>query len=340
MEPLCTLIGKNLIELKDVAATAGLKPFAARQIAEWLYSKRVHSIDDMTNISLKARLTLTRSYDLGLSDPVWSAQSTDGTSKYLFRTANGLIETVFIPEDDRGTLCVSCQVGCRMNCRFCMTGKQGWSGNLSAAEIMNQIISVPESSRLTNIVFMGMGEPFDNTDAILRCCDILTSDWGFGWSPTRITVSTVGIIPEMRRFLDSTKCHLAVSLHNPFPDERSLVMPAERRYSITDVIAALRQYDWSHQRRLSFEYILFKGENDSQRHASELLRLFKGLECRVNLIRWHSIPGIDICSPDQHGMEVFRDYLSSNGIICTIRRSRGEDIQAACGLLSSNHKHE
>lgn len=332
------LISKSPAELKEIAAEVGLKPFAANQIADWLYHKRATSIDAMTNLSLKARTMLNERYELGLSAPVWSAMSQDGTAKYLFNTANGLVETVFIPEDDRGTLCVSCQVGCRMNCRFCMTGKQGWSGNLSAAEIMNQILSVPESCRLTNIVFMGMGEPFDNTDAILRCCDILTSDWGFGWSPTRITVSTVGVIPEMRRFLDSTKCHLAVSLHNPFPEERSLVMPAERRYSITDVVDTLRKYDWSHQRRLSFEYIMFKGENDTQRHASELLRLLKGMECRINLIRWHAIPGIDICSPDQAGMEAFRDYLSSNGIICTIRRSRGEDIQAACGLLSSNHK--
>jgi len=335
-----TLISKTPAELKSLALSLGLKPFAARQISDWLYHHRVTTIDAMTNLSLKAREALKATTTLGLTPPVWSALSTDGTAKYLFETAHGLVETVYIPDDDRATLCVSCQVGCRMNCRFCMTGKQGWSGNLSAAEIMNQILSVPESARLTNIVFMGMGEPFDNTDAILRCCEVLTSDWGMGWSPTRITVSTVGVIPEMRRFLDSTRCHLAVSLHNPFPDERSGFMPAERRYSITDVIRTLRDYDWSHQRRLSFEYILLHGVNDSQRHASELLRLLKGLECRVNLIRWHQIPGIDLASPDQQGMESFRDYLSSNGVICTIRRSRGQDIQAACGLLSSNHKRQ
>ena len=333
-----SLISKTPAELRDIAAEVGLKPFAARQIAEWLYHNRATSIDAMTNISLKARQALSERYELGLNAPVWSALSSDGTAKYLFKTGNGLVETVFIPEEDRGTLCVSCQVGCRMNCRFCMTGKQGWSGNLSAAEIMNQILSVPESARLTNIVFMGMGEPFDNTDAILRCCEVLTSDWGMGWSPSRITVSTVGVIPEMRRFLDNTKCHLAVSLHNPFPDERASFMPAERRYSITDIVRALKDYDWTHQRRLSFEYILLRGVNDSQRHASELLRLLKGMECRINLIRWHEIPDIDLASPDQKGMEAFRDYLSDNGIICTIRRSRGEDIQAACGLLSSNHQ--
>jgi len=337
MQPL---LSKTPSELKSIVSELGMKPFAARQITEWLYHNRVTSFDAMTNISIKARQSLAENYELGLAAPVWSALSQDGTAKYLFETEHGLVETVFIPEDDRATLCVSCQVGCRMNCRFCMTGKQGWSGNLSAAEIMNQILSVPESSQLTNIVFMGMGEPFDNTDAILRCCEVLTSDWGMGWSPSRLTVSTVGVIPEMRRFLDTTRCHLAVSLHNPFPEDRASFMPAERRYSITDIVDTLKQYDWNHQRRLSFEYILLKGVNDSQRHASELLRLLRGLPCRINLIRWHEIPGIDLASPDQQAMESFRDYLSDNGIICTIRRSRGQDIQAACGLLSSNHKHD
>jgi len=335
-----SLISKTPSELKEIVSELGMKPFVARQIAEWLYHNRVTTIDSMTNLSLKARKALSEKYELGLSAPVWSALSEDGTAKYLFKTETGLVETVFIPEEDRGTLCVSCQVGCKMNCQFCMTGKQGWSGNLSSAEIMNQILSVPESSQLTNIVFMGMGEPFDNTDAILRCCEVLTSDWGMGWSPSRITVSTVGVIPGMRRFLDATRCHLAVSLHNPFPEERVSFMPAEHRYSITEVVKTLKEYDWSHQRRLSFEYILLHGVNDSQRHASELLRLLKGIPCRINLIRWHEIPGIDLASPDQKGMESFRDYLSDNGIICTIRRSRGQDIQAACGLLSSNHKHD
>ena len=220
-----------------------------------------------------------------------------------------------------------------------MTGKQGWSGSLTAAEIMNQICGIPEVDKLTNIVFMGMGEPFDNTLEILRTCEILTADWGFAWSPRRITVSSVGLIPGMKEFLSKTECHLAISLHNPFPDERAKIMPAEKAYSITRVIDEIKKYDWEHQRRISFEYIVFEGINDMQRHASELVRMLKGFTCRVNLIRWHAIPGMDMHSPNDERMIWLRDYLTSNGVICTIRRSRGEDIMAACGLLSSNHKH-
>lgn len=332
-----TLLGKTPEELKDVATTVGMKPFAAKQLAEWIYVKHAKSFDEMTNISLAARTKLKESYEIGFAAPVWSAKSKDGTTKYLFKTTHGPIETVFIPEEDRGTICVSCQVGCKMNCQFCMTGKQGWSGDLSASEIMNQIMSIPESSRLTNIVFMGMGEPMDNIENILRCCEILTAKWGFGWSPHRITVSTVGVIPAMKRFIDSTDCHLAVSLHNPFGDERAKIMPVEKRYQISDVVTTLKQYDWTHQRRISFEYIIIKGFNDTIRHAAEIVRMMQGLECRVNLIRWHAIPGMDLRSPEEDKMVWFRDYLTENGITCTIRRSRGEDIQAACGLLSSTH---
>ncbi|MCQ2343889.1 MAG: 23S rRNA (adenine(2503)-C(2))-methyltransferase RlmN [Paludibacteraceae bacterium] len=332
-----TLLGKSPEELKDVATTVGMKPFAAKQLAEWIYVKHAKSFDEMTNISLAARTKLKESYEIGFAAPVWSAKSKDGTTKYLFQTTHGPIETVFIPEEDRGTICVSCQVGCKMNCQFCMTGKQGWSGDLSACEIMNQIMSIPEYSQLTNIVFMGMGEPMDNVDEILRCCEILTAKWGFGWSPHRITVSTVGVIPAMKRFIDSTDCHLAVSLHNPFGDERAKIMPVEKRHQITDIVATLKQYDWTHQRRISFEYIIIKGFNDTLRHAAEIVRMMQGLECRVNLIRWHAIPGMDLHSPEEDKIVWFRDYLTENGITCTIRKSRGEDIQAACGLLSSTH---
>ncbi len=335
-----SLIGSSLEDLKGIAVECGAKPFAAKQLADWLYAKRVSDIDSMSNLSKQVRENISKAYCVDLQSPTWSAVSADGTAKYLFPTEHGLVETVYIPEDDRATLCVSCQVGCKMNCEFCMTGKQGWSGNLSAAEIMNQIIAVPESQSLTNIVFMGMGEPMDNMDEVLKAIRILTSDWGFGWSPHRITVSTVGVIPGMRRFLDECQCHLAISLHNPFSAEREAIMPAERAFHIADVMEVLREYDWSHQRRVSFEYILISGKNDSIRHAAEIIRLTRGIECRVNLIRWHSIPNVDLHSPEESKMIWFRDYLSDNGVTCTIRRSRGEDIQAACGLLSSNHKHE
>lgn len=333
------LTGLTLDELRQVATEAGLPAFTGRQIADWLYKKHATSIDEMTNLSLTGRERLKSEYEVGRSAPVWSAHSTDGTNKYLFNTAHGQIETVFIPEEDRGTLCVSCQVGCKMNCLFCMTGKQGWSGDLTAGEIINQLASVPERDRLTNVVFMGMGEPFDNIDAVIDACKILTADWGWGWSPKRITVSSVGLLPGLKRFLAETECHLAISLHNSIPEERLRLMPAEQAYSIADILKEIKKHDWEHQRRVSFEYIVFEGVNDSMRHSAELVRQLRGFTCRVNLIRFHSIPGTELHSPNEEDMIRMRDYLTDNGIICTIRRSRGEDILAACGLLSSNYKH-
>ena len=249
------------------------------------------------------------------------------------------VEAVFIPDGDRGTLCVSCQMGCKMGCRFCVTGQQGFHGNLSAAEILNQIFSIPEFYRLTNIVYMGMGEPMDNLDNVLRSTEVLTASWGLGWSPHRITVSSVGIVPGLRRFLDVSQCHVAVSLHNPFAAERLDIMPMQRVYPIADVVALLRQYDWSGQRRISFEYTMFSGLNDDLRHAAELVRLLKGLYCRVNLIRFHASPDTPFKTSSAQAMERFKEYLNSHGITCTIRASRGEDIMAACGLLAGQATH-
>ncbi len=331
------LLGKTLEELKQIAVECGLKPFAGKQLAEWIYQKRVRTIDDMTNISAKGREMLKEKYVIGFNEPVQSAVSSDGTIKYLFKTENGLVESVFIPEEDRATLCVSSQVGCKMGCEFCMTGKQGWNGNLTAGEIVNQIMGFEHFERLTNIVFMGMGEPFDNLLAVLKADEIMTSAWGAAWSPRRITVSTIGIVPAMREFLTHSQSHLAISLHNPFGRERVELMPIEKAHSIENVIEEVKKYDWEHQRRVSFEYIMFEGKNDSPRHAAELARLLKDFTCRVNLIKFHSIPDVDLHSPSRERMEWFRDYLTNNGVICTIRRSRGEDILAACGMLSSNN---
>ena len=324
--------------MTDVALLLGMPKFTGKQLTEWLYQKRATDIEQMTNISKRNRELLAQSYVVGRTEPIAEAVSSDGTCKYLFQTTDGAVETVMIPEEDRATLCVSSQVGCKMNCLFCMTGKQGFSANLTATDIMNQILSVPQSESLTNIVFMGMGEPFDNTLPLLRTLEILTSDWGFAWSPRRITVSTIGLIPGMKQFLEHSNCHLAISLHNPFPQERMELMPVEKPFPLERVLAEVKKHDFAHQRRVSFEYIMFEGKNDTQRHAAELARQLKGLECRVNLIRFHAIPGVDLKSPSEEKMVWFRDYLNENGIICTIRRSRGEDILAACGMLSSNNK--
>jgi len=336
-----SLVGKTLEELKTIVSELGMPAFTAKQIAEWLYQKRVFNIDEMTNISLKNKALLNEKYQVGRSVPVHSVASEDGTKKYLFQTEGGhFVETVYLPEEDRATLCVSSQVGCKMGCLFCMTGKQGFVAQLTTAEILNQVLSIPEAETLSNIVFMGMGEPFDNTLAMLRALEILTADYGYAWSPRRITVSSIGIIPAMKIFLEKSGCHLAISMHSPFPLERLQLMPIEKAYPLAKILDELRKHDFSKQRRVSFEYILFDGLNDSMRHAVELVRILKGIDCRVNLIRFHAIPGVDLKSSNPDKMTFFRDYLNDNGVTATIRRSRGEDIFAACGMLSTLEKEK
>lgn len=335
------LLGLSLDELREVARQLGMPAFTGGQMAKWIYGQHVCSIDEMTNISKQNRQKLAEQYEIGCAAPVDAQYSADGTIKYLFpvkgkeATTALFVETVFIPDNDRATLCVSCQVGCKMNCLFCQTGKQGFQGNLSAADILNQIHSLPERDQLTNIVFMGQGEPMDNLDAVLRATEALTADWGFAWSPRRITVSSVGIKGKLKRFIEESECHVAISLHSPITEQRSMLMPANRAMPIEDVVELLRQYDFSHQRRLSFEYIVFGGVNDSTTHARELIRLLKGLDCRINLIRFHQIPDVDLHGADEATMQRLRDYLTQHGIFTTIRASRGQDIYAACGLLST-----
>lgn len=295
----------------------------------------------MTNISKANRERLKESFCVGAMEPIDCQRSVDGTVKYLFPTAGGkFVETVYIPDHDRATLCVSCQVGCKMNCLFCQTGKQGFEGNLTATDILNQIYALPESDTLTNIVFMGQGEPMDNIDQVLRVTQLLTSADGYAWSPKRITVSSVGIKGKLKRFLDESECHVAISMHTPLPEQRSQLMPAERQMSITEIVELLKQYDFTHQRRISFEYICFAGLNDTTMHAREIVKLLKGLECRVNLIRFHEIPDVNLPGADEKRMEALRDYLTAHGVFTTIRASRGEDIFAACGLLSTAKRLE
>lgn len=331
-----TLYGSSLDELKVLAEELGLPRFAHKQIARWLYTRFVGSIDSMTDLSKAARSLLEEHCRLGLSAPLKVSVSADGTKKYLFATSEGeYIESALIPDGERMTLCVSSQAGCRMGCKFCATGRMGFRHQLSATEIINQVISIPERDSLTNIVFMGMGEPLDNIDNVLRALDILTSEWGMAWSPTRITVSTAGVARTLPRLLDEQKVHIAVSLHNPFSEERKDIMPIENAYSIVEVCNILRRYDFTHQRRVSFEYIVLDGMNDTPRHIKELCRLLDGIKCRINLIRFHRIPDSPFFSPPLERILEFRDTLTRRGIQTTLRASRGEDIEAACGLLST-----
>uniref|UniRef100_UPI003FD8193D 23S rRNA (adenine(2503)-C(2))-methyltransferase RlmN n=1 Tax=Alistipes putredinis TaxID=28117 RepID=UPI003FD8193D len=330
------LYGQTLPQLEALCNRLEMPRFAAKQIARWLYDKHATTIEAMSDLSARHRALLAETYEVGLTAPEKVSISTDGTKKYLYRTSqNHFIESAYIPDGDRATLCISSQAGCRMGCHFCATGRQGLQHSLSTNEILNQIGSLPERERLTNVVFMGMGEPLDNLDSLLPALEVLTSAWGFGWSPTRITVSTAGVASRLERFLDATQVHLAVSLHNPFPHERAEIMPVEKAWPIREVVEILRRYDFTHQRRVSFEYIVMSGLNDSPRHIRELCRLLDGIKCRINLIRFHKIPGSPYFSPDDRAMIAFRDALTAKGIHTTIRTSRGEDIQAACGLLST-----
>jgi 23S rRNA (adenine2503-C2)-methyltransferase len=330
------LFGKTLGELQALTSGYGLPKFAAKQIADWLYHKEIASIDEMTNLSKKAREILNENHTFGLFDPTEVNTSTDGTKKYLFPTEHGkFIETAMIPFKDRTTICVSSQVGCKMGCLFCMTGKQGFQGQLTAGEIVNQIRSIPERNDVTNIVYMGMGEPFDNLDEVLKSVEILTSEWGYAMSPRRITVSSIGIVPGLIRFLKECEAHLAISLHTPFHEERQQLMPVQIAYPLDDVIAEIRNWDFGGQRRVSFEYIVFGGLNDTPRHVKELARILSGIKCRINLIRFHPIPGTPLHATDEDTLQSFKDQLNNKGILTTIRASRGLDIYAACGLLST-----
>lgn len=330
------LFGKTLNELMQLTVNLGLPKFTARQMADWLYKKPIGSIAEMSNLSKKNRDLLAEKYEFGAVRPVKVQVSADGTRKYLFVTGNRqFIETAMIPDDDRITVCVSSQVGCKMGCLFCMTAKQGFQGQLLAGEIVNQIHSIDEAASVSNIVYMGMGEPFDNLDEVLKSIEILTSDWGYGMSPRRITVSSIGIVPAMLRFLQESEAHLAISLHTPFDEQRKSLMPVQIAYPIREVVDEIRKWDFGGQRRVSFEYILFKGLNDTALHVKELVRLLNGIKCRINLIRFHPVPGTPLVSPDEETILHFKNQLNDKGIFTSVRTSRGQDIYAACGLLST-----
>ena len=320
----------------------GWPGYTATQIFEWLYQKDARSPEAMTNLSKARRAGLAEQFNLEVLDPIEVRNSSDGTRKYLFpagRGREGSVECVYIPEGDRGTLCISSQVGCRRGCGFCATGVMGFAGNLSAGEIVSQYLSIPERERITNIVFMGMGEPLDNLENVLRAVANLTDGKGLGLSSRRITLSTVGIHPQFSRLLTETDVHIAVSLHSPYPEERRRIVPAEIRNPITETIDELKEAQrtgsFRKDRKLSFEYTLLRDFNDTPDHARALAKLVSPLRGRVNLIPFNPFPGATFeRSPDDR-IDTFRQLLLDGGVRATVRRSRGQDIEAACGLLST-----
>ncbi len=333
------LLGKTQEELTAIAAELKLSSYRGNQIANWIYKKHAVELDEMTNLPAQLRSGMSEHYRIGRETFLEVAESKDGTKKYLFPCGGGRrIETALIPDGRRNTLCVSTQAGCERGCRFCFTARSGFNGNINASEILNQYASVPERDTITNIVFMGMGEPFDNTNAVLRSVEVLTADYGYAMSPTRLTVSTVGVMPGMKRYLNETRAHLAISLNSPFADERARLMPIEKQFAIKDVVKLVREYDWSGQRRLTFEYIMFAGVNDSRGHAEAVARLLRGLECRVNLIPFNSAPGLDFASSSRDVIERFQGQLKRARIMTIIRKSKGGDIAAACGQLSGERE--
>jgi 23S rRNA (adenine2503-C2)-methyltransferase len=333
------LFGKTIGEIKQITEAGGLPGYAVKQITDWLYKKGVSSIEEMTNLPKMAREQLDSMYYIGLKPPAKHQLSFDGTKKYLFEIKSGkFVEAVFIPESDRATLCLSSQIGCKMGCAFCMTARQGFQGNLTPGDILNQVMALPERDQLSNYVFMGMGEPLANTENLMKSLEIMTSSYGLGLSPSRITVSTIGIIPGLEQVIDASKCHIAISLHSPFDEERQQLMPVQKIFPISRVIDTLKRKTFDRQRRISFEYIMFKGINDTARHINGLTRLLNGLRCRINLIRYHSIPDAPFEASDENTIQWFKERLNEKGILTTIRASRGKDIFAACGMLSTRHQ--
>jgi len=334
---LINFFGLTLTQIQHHLKSLDFPQFAPEQIARWIYQKNIFDFSKMTNLSLLQRQKLDDSFFINAPKPLSFVQSEDGTKKYLFPTGNGkFIETAFIPEKNRSTLCLSSQVGCKMGCLFCMTAKQGFQGQLSAAQIIGQFQGIEEKERITNLVYMGMGEPLDNIDEVLSSLEVFTSPWGYALSPKKITLSTIGILPGIQKFLSQSSCRLALSLHSPFEEERKTLMPIQTVYPFSEILDFLRSYQKEKTLdRLSIEYIVFKDLNHSPAHAKAMARILQGLKVRVNLIPYHPVPGTDLEGAREDQMLSFQVKLKEKGLMTTVRKSRGLDIDAACGLLST-----
>jgi 23S rRNA (adenine2503-C2)-methyltransferase len=333
MTDLCTL---NPHEILSIAGEDEFSLTQALKITNSIYKKRINDLDAIPGIPRRMADRLKLSCRPGIFPPLSAEKSSDGSVKYLFRDEEGLyFETVWMPGEKRSTICVSVQSGCRMGCCFCETGKYGFHGNLSVRSIINQVLGLPGSEGLTHVVFMGMGEPLDNLDNVLKACEIITAEWGLALGSGRVTVSTVGITTAVETFLLKTQCNLTLSLHSPFSYERKKLIPAENKYPFTTIIGILRDFPIRKKRRLSVAYVMMEGVNDSDAHLDELKSLLGGSGIRVNLLPYHKGSN-DAFKPSPRGtMLRFKHELVISGISASIRESRGADISAACGLLAS-----
>jgi 23S rRNA (adenine2503-C2)-methyltransferase len=325
-EEICLYIGGSVFNYANAVS-----------ITNSIYKKRTREIAHINGIPKKLKEDLDRDFSIGIFDPVFETISADGTIKYLFKTESGLaFETVFIPDNKRGTVCVSTQSGCRMGCPFCATAGYGFKGNLTAGEIVNQIISIPFANNVTHVVFMGMGEPMDNLDNVLKACEIITAEWGLSISPRNVTVSSVGIMQGIEEYLNESECNLTLSLFSPFSEERQNIIPAEKHNPVREIIQLMKNYPVRKQRRLSVAYVMIGELNDSDRHLEGLKLLLKGSKIRVNLLNYHPVDNNKNIPSSADRMQFFKHNLVISGISASIRRSRGADISAACGLLAKD----
>jgi 23S rRNA (adenine2503-C2)-methyltransferase len=333
------LCGLTVEDIFRLIAPHGFDRHHAIKIATAIYRKRNKTLNEINKIPKALKELLSQNLTVGIYSPVTSETSEDGTVKYLFSTPDKKkIETVYLPDKRRKTVCVSTQAGCRMGCPFCLTGRYGYYGDLTAGDMINQIISLPDASEITHVVFMGMGEPMDNIEEVIKACNIITSGWGLSISSRNVTVSTVGLTPGIREFLERSDCNLTLSLHSPFSDERKEVVPVERKYPVHTIIDIMKAAPPVKKRRMSLAYIMIRDVNDTDRHLEALRKLLTGTSIRVNLLPYHKVKGDTNRSSTEERMQFFKHNLVISGISASVRKSRGEDISAACGLLASGWK--
>lgn len=331
------LAGLEPETLEKLLSERGIEHRYSYRLLYWIYKKGIESFSQVNDIPKSVLTRISEYFETGLFRPESSSKSADGTIKYLFRNKAGLLyETVYLPEEKRNTVCVSSQSGCRMGCRFCATGLNGWSGDLTAGEIINQVISLPVKA--SHIVMMGMGEPGDNIGEVIKALRIFTSEWGLAKGRSRITVSTVGILPSLERLLNETDCNLTLSLHSPFPEERRRFIPCESRWPVKDAIEMIKNFRALKGRRFTAAYVMVKGINDTDVHLEGLKMLLSGSKIRVNLLPYHPYTNDSYSSSDPERMMMFKHILVTSGIEASVRRSRGSDIEAACGMLAAKKK--